>query len=159
MAGQPDLSRSQRHRRTNDYPLTWEPFALAGLALVMVIVLAAHLGRALAGLVAGDGWLWPLHEDLITSVVPVLRGDPRAGLPPSATVHATPALLRICVAVTELAALAGYVAALTALLRRWGPNRAKGMASRHEAETLLGRTRLRRVRRIIRPDLYTPPSR
>jgi hypothetical protein len=32
----------------------------------------------------------------------------------------------------------------------------KGMASAEQAETTLGLTRLRKVRRIIRPDLYAP---
>ncbi len=37
---------------------------------------------------------------------------------------------------------------------RWGPHRIHGMASKAEAQHLLGRRRLHRVRAIIRPDLY-----
>lgn len=41
------------------------------------------------------------------------------------------------------------------VLGRWGPGRVRGVASGEEAERLLGRSRLYRVRRIIRPDLYS----
>ena len=39
-------------------------------------------------------------------------------------------------------------------LDRWGPGRIQGMATRAEAERLLGRTRLRKVAAVVRPDLY-----
>lgn len=159
MSRPPQLGASQLQRRTNDFPLTWEPLALAAIALLIAALLAAHVGRGVAAILAGDGWAWPLHDDLVPSALGVLTGDPNAGLPPAQTLTATPTLTRICVALTELAAITGYIAALTVILTRWGPTRAKGMASRDEAETLLGRTRLRAVRHIIRPDLYGPPRR
>jgi hypothetical protein len=40
------------------------------------------------------------------------------------------------------------------VLERWGPRRLRGMASRGEAERLLGLTRLWKVRSVVRPDLY-----
>ena len=55
---------------------------------------------------------------------------------------------------TELLILVAGTILAVAALRRWGPGRLKGMASAAEAEASLGRTRLRRVRQIIRPDLY-----
>ena len=42
-------------------------------------------------------------------------------------------------------------------LDRWGPARLRGMATAAEAEVLLGRTRLRRHAKVIRPDLYGAP--
>ena len=51
-------------------------------------------------------------------------------------------LIAVCVFVLKL------------VLDRWGPARMKGMASRGEAERLLGVTRLRKVRAVVRPDLY-----
>jgi len=41
-----------------------------------------------------------------------------------------------------------------AALDRWGPGRTHGMASKAEAEQLLGRTRLRRAAEVVRPDLH-----
>ena len=41
-----------------------------------------------------------------------------------------------------------------ALLRRFGPGRVRGMATRSEAESLLGLRRLRTVAPVVRPDLY-----
>jgi hypothetical protein len=58
------------------------------------------------------------------------------------------------VAVTETVLLAVTVWALVVCLRRWGPYRPQGMASRAEAEALLGRTRLRKVAPVVRPDMY-----
>ena len=43
---------------------------------------------------------------------------------------------------------------LKLVVDRWGPGRLRGMASRGEAERLLGVTRLRKVRSVVRPDLY-----
>jgi hypothetical protein len=37
---------------------------------------------------------------------------------------------------------------------RWGPGRTRGVATGAEAEQLLGVARLRRSRKIVRPDLY-----
>ena len=39
-------------------------------------------------------------------------------------------------------------------LDRWGPHRVQGMATRAEAEQMLGRTRLRKASAVVRPDLY-----
>ena len=69
---------------------------------------------------------------------------------PVATSHA---LLAWVVAI-ELLALTAVLVGLKVALGRWGPGRMRGMASRPEAEQLLGRSRLRRNAPIIRPDLY-----
>jgi hypothetical protein len=43
---------------------------------------------------------------------------------------------------------------LKLVVDRWGPGRLRGMASRGEAERLLGVTRQRKVRSVVRPNLY-----
>ena len=39
-------------------------------------------------------------------------------------------------------------------MRQWGPARVRGMASRAEADALLGLQRLRKVAPVVRPDLH-----
>ena len=43
----------QQSRRSTPYPSTWEIPLGAGMAIVLVLVLAAHAARALANLLAG----------------------------------------------------------------------------------------------------------
>jgi hypothetical protein len=66
----------------------------------------------------------------------------------------SPATLWTWTVVTEVMLLAVCVFVLKMVLDRWGPGRMRGMASRGEAERLLGVTRLRKVRSVVRPDLY-----
>jgi hypothetical protein len=56
----------------------------------------------------------------------------------------------------ELVLLAVAVITAVFALRRWGPGRLRGMATPAQARDTLGPIRLRRVRSIIRPDLYPP---
>ena len=58
------------------------------------------------------------------------------------------------IAATELILLFVCVVLFKMVLDRWGPARMRGVASPAEAERLLGVGRLRRVRAVIRPDLY-----
>jgi hypothetical protein len=143
----------QRSRRHNPYPLTWEiPLAVA-CTVLLALVLGVHVGRGIANLAAGAGWLWPDSTWLFRSVPAVLAGDATAGIHTTSRV-AVPAGLRVWLAVTEVAVVAPLALAGTFVVRRWGPNRLKGMASPEEAERLLGVSRLRRVRHVIRPDLH-----
>ena len=144
----------QTERRHNPYPLTWEiPAGILTCAAALLIA-GVHLGRALANWSSGAGWHWPAATTLLGSLPAVLGGDATAGLTGHLSEPAAPADMFGWIVATELLiAVAGIVLAVAAL-RRWGPGRLKGMASAAEAEASLGRTRLRRVRRIIRPDLY-----
>ncbi len=141
----------------NPYPLTWEIPAGVAVACGVVFALGIHLGRAIACLVSGHGFLWPAPAEFFTSLGGLLTGDAGAGLAqPVAGV--SPALLAGSIIGTELVLLvlmgwAGYE-----LTTRWGPAAPKGMASAGEAERLLGRSRLHRSRRIVRPDLYAERS-
>lgn len=156
----------QQQRRRDPYPWTWEIPVAATATLLLGCVLGIHLGRALANLLAGCGWTWPdtttstgvttpIGRAFWTSIPQVLAGHAEAGLPNAqAAGVAGPGLLWTSVAATEAALLAAMTWAGVQIYRRWGPGRMLGMASRRQAEKLLGVTRLRKVSHIIRPDLY-----
>ena len=145
---------SQRSRRHDPYPWTWEIPLVTVLAILVLIIFGAHLGRAIANLVAGSDWRFPNRVDLFSSLPAVLRGDAAAGLIDLDGPVASPSTLLMCVVATELILLAVTVLLLKWGLDRWGPGRMRGVATAGEAERLLGVTRLRRNRRIVRPDLY-----
>ena len=147
----------QTERRHTPYPFTWELPAGIAAAMALLLVLGVHAGRAVANWTAGAGWHWPLPTALFSSLPAVLGGDPDAGLPTTlATATGAGQLLGWIAAVDVLILVAG-VGVTAYCLRRWGPARLKGMASPTEAEASLGLSRLRRVRHIIRPDLYPRP--
>jgi hypothetical protein len=145
---------SQRSRRHDPYPWTWEIPLVAVLGVLVLIILGVHLGRAIANVFAGLDWRFPNRLDLFSSLPGVLRGDAAAGLIDLDGPVASPSTLLMCVVATELILLAVTVLLLKWGLDRWGPGRMKGVATAGEAERLLGVTRLRRNRRIVRPDLY-----
>jgi hypothetical protein len=145
---------SQRSRRQDPYPWTWEMPLAVILAVFVLISFGVHLGRAVANVVAGCDWRFPSRANLFSSLPAVLHGDAGAGLVDLHGPGASPSSLLMCVAATELILLAATMALIKLGLDRWGPGRMKGVATPGEAEKLLGATRLRRSRRIIRPDLY-----
>lgn len=144
--------RQHEHRRT-PYPLTWEPPLAGVLVVTLAIALGIHVGRALALLAAGQGWHWPEPAALFRSLPAILAGDAAAGLTHPVS---TPAGLGWWIAATEVGILTGLTVLAGWLLRRWGPHRLRGVATATECATLLGRGRLWRNRRIIRPDLHPP---
>ena len=143
----------QRSRRTNPYPFTWEiPLALA-VVVVFLLLMGAQLGRSIANVFAGGGWVFVDRAQLFTSVVGILQGNAEAGL--AGLCHrAGTGLLWACVTAIEGGIVVGCAVALKWGLGRWGPGRLHGVATRAEAEALLGRTRLRKHAKVIRPDLY-----
>ena len=144
----------QRSRRGDPYPFTWEIPAAIIAGVLLVLVLGVHIGRAAANLLAGAGWGWPAQAELFRSLPGTLRGDGGAGLPGTYHGGAGQSALWSSIGVTEmlLAILLGW--ALKIGLDRWGPQRVQGMATRAQAERMLGRTRLRKASAVIRPDLY-----
>ena len=144
----------QRSRRANPYPFTWEIPLAAAVAAVLLLILGVQAGRAGANLVAGAGLTLPPRQALFTSLVDVLRGDAGAGLTGAAGHLAGPVAVQVWVAVTEALMLPLIVWAGTVGIDRWGPGRIHGMATRREAEKLLGRSHLRHIRAVVRPDLY-----
>lgn len=156
----------QRERRRDPYPWTWEPAVLAIACVVLTLAVGVQLGRGLANLLAGAGWTWPdgqtsmgfsspLAGSFWTSLPGVIGGDSDAGLAtPIPDGTAIPLLVWICLAVVEVTLTVSLVAVIAFVLKRWGPGRMRGMASRAEAESLLGVSRLRKVADVVRPDLY-----
>lgn len=144
---------TQRERRTDPYPMTWEvPVAILAGSLLS-LVLGVQLGRAMANLAAGAGWTWPATAQLFRSALGVLQGDAGAGLNSAVLLAEQDALLAWVLGV-DLVVMAAYVLLSWLYLRRWGPNRVLGLASADEARQLLGRQRLHAARKVIRPDLY-----
>ena len=152
----------QRSRRTDPYPFTWEVPVAVAVTFVLVLVLGVHFGRAIANLLMGAGWTWPAQNELFRSLPAVLSGDSDAGLPagapgalgvvPGELASRTATYLWIAVSETTVTVLGAW--GLVEGLRRWGPWRLHGMATRAEAEKLLGVSRLRKVRTVVRPDLH-----
>ncbi len=147
----------QRSRRTNPYPFTWEIPVFLFTAVLFLVLMGVQAGRSIANLIAGSGWVFVERPKLITSLGGVLTGQADAGIE-GLTSPATSSLLWTCVAVVELLVLIGCVVGLKWGLARWGPGRLHGMATRADAETLLGQTRLRKHAKVIRPDLYGSPK-
>ena len=145
---------SQQSRRHDPYPWTWEILVGIALVILLVLVCGVHLGRGIANVLTGAGWAFPGRVDLFRSLPDVLRGDAGAGLDDLDRYMPSPATLWTWTVVTEVMLLAVCVFVLKMVLDRWGPGRMRGMASRGEAERLLGATRLRKVRSVVRPDLY-----
>lgn len=146
----------QRSRRTNPYPYTWEIPVGALVAVLLLLVVAVQAGRSVANLAAGNGWSFVDRAALFTTVPPVLAGDAGAGLP-EVPDPATPEVLWTWIALTSVLVLVALGGVIKAGLDRWGPSRLRGMATAAEAESMLGRSRLRRHARVIRPDLYGAP--
>src|SRR5215211_2949934 len=145
---------SQQSRRHNPYPWTWEiPLGIA-LVILMMLVGGVHLGRGIANVLAGAGWAFPRRVELFRSLPAVLRGDAAAGLDGLHGDLESPSAVWMWAVATEVVLLAVGVWLSKLVLDRWGLGRLRGMASRGEAERLLGVTRLRKVRSVVRPDLY-----
>lgn len=142
---------SQQERRQTPTAWSWEIPTAVTLAAVVVLALGAQLGRSLAVLASGQGWVWPRPSRLLGSVPGVFGGDATAGIEHS--LAGVPALAGWVLTV-EAGVLVLLVWVTGWAIRSYGPGRLQGMASAAEAERLLGRSRLWRTRRVIRPDLY-----
>jgi type IV secretion system protein VirD4 len=139
-----------RQRAADPYPWTWEVPAGLVVILGVVAVLSAQLGRSLALLASGRGWRWPRPGLLVSSLGGVLRGDAGSGLGSVGEVDRS----LLWASIASVATIAVGVIVLIGLRLRtlWGPGAVRGMATGDEAERLLGRSRLRRSGRRIRPD-------
>ena len=107
---------SQRSRRQDPYPWTWEMPLAVILGELALISFGVHLGRAVANVLAGSDWRFPSRVNLFSSLPAVLRGDAGAGLVDLYGPGASPSSLLICVAATELILLAATVALICARL-------------------------------------------
>ncbi len=143
----------QQERAHDHYPWTWEiPLAIL-CGMLVVGVAGCQLGRSLANLFAGGGWLWPTPDKLVISIPALLAGDAAAGL--SGVQHAaSAAALWGWLTVVGLLTITASTIACVWAWRQWGPGRMRGMATIAEAHELLGEDRLWKVRHVVRPDLY-----
>ena len=144
----------QRSRRNDPYPFTWEIPAAIIAGVLLVLVLGVHIGRAAANLLAGAGWGWPAREELFRSLPGILGGDGAAGLPRAPHGGAGQSALWTSISACELLLLILLGWAFKVGLDRWGPHRVQGMATRAQAEQMLGLPRLRKASAVVRPDLY-----
>jgi len=138
------------------YPFTWEIPVGIVLGVLLALALGLQAGRSLANLVAGNGWVLVDRMALFTTLGPLLGGQAGVALP-AVTHPASAGLYWTCVVLVELLVVVVIGWTVKFGLDRWGPARLRGMATAAEAEALLGRTRLRRHARVIRPDLYGAP--
>ena len=134
--------------------------ALTGVLMLLALAALAGLGAAAA--LAGGGWVWPHGVGTGGAVLAgLLTGHPGRGLPPALAGRVPgPAAVYSGVVIAELLTLtvAGVGARLFWRYHRPGDAR-RGMATRGEAAQVLGRSRLRTARAIIRPDLHGPAAR
>jgi hypothetical protein len=144
----------QRSRRNDPYPFTWEIPAAIFAGVLLVLVLGVHIGRAAANLLVGAGWAWPARDELFRSLPGILGGDGTAGLPGALHGGAGRSAMWTSIGACELLLLILLGWAFKIGLDRWGPHRVQGMATRAQAEQMLGRTRLRKASAVVRPDLY-----
>jgi hypothetical protein len=150
----------QRRRDPQPSSHGWEVAVLGITSVLVVLALAAVAGLGLASALAGGGWVWPHGNNAIGHVVGgVLTGHPGRGLDVRQSgLAASPTFAYIGIAVCEIAAIGLSIVASVLIARYRRPMDARsGMASRGEASRVLGLSRLRSARTIIRPDRY--PSR
>ena len=145
---------SQRERRQNPYPWTWEPAALVTAGFALVVVGGLQAGRSLAnGLTVGTWRVAPI-ESWVSTVPGLLSGSAAAGLDPEPDLVASPALLWVVTGLVELVVLTGAVYGVRRGWERWNPWRPRGFADPADIDRILGLHRLRRAAHLIRPDLH-----
>ena len=92
---------------------------------------------------------------LAASVVGLLDGHPSSGLARAAASGLPgPGVVYLLLTVVQAVWLTVSLLGLRGWWRTWGPGMREGLADRAEVEKVLGRSRMRRVRKVIRPDLY-----
>jgi hypothetical protein len=149
---------SIRRERRDPLPLTWELPAVAALAWMGVAAMLLPAGRGAVSWLTGGGWVWPkTGADLTASLVGLLAGHPSAGLTAPASALPAAGVVYLLVAMVELVWLIVSLLVLRIWWRTWGPGMREGLADRAEVEKVLGLSRMRRNRTVIRPDLYAKP--
>jgi type IV secretion system protein VirD4 len=140
-------------------PASWEVPAAAVLAWLAAAALLLPVGRGVAAVLDGGGWVWPTDgAALAASVGGLLVGDPETGLDASEAA-ALPGTLAVyaVIAVLLVAFLGASGGAVWAGRRLLGTP--TGMADRSQVEQVLGRSRLRRAAAVVRPDPSSPARR
>ncbi len=159
MAGRRASVGGRQHYRRDPQPMSrGGELALVGLAgVLLLLAVAALAGLGAAARLFGGGWVWPAGQDSIGQVLGgLLSGQPGRGLPPELQARVPGAgAVYSTIAVVELLTVAAAITAGVTFWRYHRPSDARrGMATRAEAAQVLGRSRLRAARTIIRPDLH-----
>jgi len=140
-------------RRPDPLPWGWEVPAGAGFAWLSLAAATLLVAQGAAGFLTGRGWLWPDSPRLFPALGGLLTGRVGVGVEAAAGVP-SPSLVYALAGVLELLLLAASIWAVARFWTTVGTGRRHGMATRAEAKAILGAGRLRRVRGLIRPDLY-----
>lgn len=137
-------------------PSTWEIPAAFGLTWLVAAALILPGGRGAAGALFGGGWVWPQGSHaLVAAVGGLFTGDVAAGLVVGdAALLPSAAVVYAVIAAGQLLLVAGTVWAGLWWRRTFGSGSRTGMADRGEVEAVLGVSRLRAARSLIRPGLY-----
>ena len=113
---------SQRSRRQDPYPWTWEMPLAVILAVLVLISFGVHLGRAIANVLAGCDWRFPSRVICSVACRLFCAETPEQVLVDLHGQVASPSSLLICVGATELILLATTVVLIKLGLDRWGPD-------------------------------------
>ncbi len=135
--------RSQRH---DPYPWTWEPAAATLCVLGILSLIATRAGQTLAARILG-------HPTPDRTFDPVRILDSLSQSP-----RQEQAIVIACIILAELIALTLTSLAAYHLAHRSGAIGPRGFATPTQARDSLGPQRLRRQRRIIRPDVARSQS-
>jgi type IV secretion system protein VirD4 len=149
-------SSAGRRARADVRSLTWE-LPAAGVAVwLLAALLVLPFGQGVASLLFGGGWVWPRGcSALLWSIGGLATGDPGRGLATGQVGQLPGAgVVYVLVVVGEVLLVAVAIGVGVLWWRHLGPGVWPGMADRFEVEMVLGRSRLRRARKLIRPDLY-----
>src|SRR4051794_23020500 len=110
---------SQLERRRNPYPWSWEIPASVCLVIAGTLTLGAHLGRAVANLLAGTGWHLPRLAQTLICLPALLAGDAGTGLTGLHRSPAPPTLLWTWIGISDVLLLIVVVLAVWWGMRRW----------------------------------------
>jgi hypothetical protein len=148
--------RAGQRARQDVQPLTWELPAAGAAAWLAGAVLMLPGGQGAAGAVFGRGWVWPEGgRALLASIGGLFSGRPGRGLTVGEAARIPAAgSVYLLILIGELLLAAAAIYAVVLWWRHLGPGAHLGMADRGEGEQVLGVSRLRRARKVIRPDLY-----
>ena len=142
--------------RADVQPIAWG-IPAAGVAVwLLAALLVLPAGQGAASCVFGGGWVWPRGcSAVMSSIGGLVIGHPGRGLAtPQVGQLPVAGVVYLLVVVGELLLVAATIWAGVLWWRHLGPGAWPGMADRVEVEGVLGRSRLRRARKVIRPDLY-----
>lgn len=145
---------------------TWEPVTAIGAGWLIGAVFALPGGQGAAAVLTGHQFPWPSvptragTPPLASAVIGLATGTPGRGLTTAqqATLPGA-AVIYLLIIIAEVLLAAAAIATLVWWHRSIGPGSLSGMASRRQAQDVLGPDRLREHAGVLRPDLPAHRSR